>query len=127
MNSDILEIRNWVQLTYPPNLTFQIKAIRFSTWSKKAYCTDKEGHEYYAEDLRNLTKEEIKQYKEVTATKDSEKEIKEIANLIADFLGKHNVPLDGLKRLHQKYYELEDCMKSILWDSAEAESRKRKE
>jgi hypothetical protein len=66
---------------------------------------------------------------EVNPTKDSEKEIHEIANQISFFLGKHNVPLDRLKRLHQKYYDLEDCMKSILWDSkgpAEAESENRR-
>jgi len=58
-----------------------------------------------------------------------ETEIRKIANLIAVFLGKHNVSLDRLKRLHQKSYDLEDCMKSILWDSkgsAEAERMRRK-
>jgi hypothetical protein len=57
-----------------------------------------------------------------------ETEIHEIANQISFFLGKHNVPLDRLKRLHQKFYDLEDCMKSILWDSkgsAEAERVRR--
>jgi flagellar motor switch/type III secretory pathway protein FliN len=54
--------------------------------------------------------------KEMSTTKESESEIHEIANQISFFLGKHNVPLDRLKRLHQKFYELEDCMKSILWD-----------
>jgi len=127
MSSDILETGDWVQLAYPPLLVFQIKTIRFSTWSKKAYCTDKEGHEYYAEDLRKITKEEIEQHKEETKTmntKDSESEIHEIANQISFFLGKHNTSLDNLKRLHQKFYDLEDCMKSILWDE---EIKRRKE
>jgi hypothetical protein len=48
--------------------------------------------------------------------KDSEAEIREIANQVSFFLGKHNTSLDNLKRLYQKFYDLEDCMKGILWD-----------
>jgi len=62
------------------------------------------------------TYEMSKVRKDATTIKDSEAEIREIANQISFFLGKHNTSLDNLKRLHQKYYELEDCMKGMLWD-----------
>jgi flagellar motor switch/type III secretory pathway protein FliN len=115
-NENDFKVGDWVQVIPSASAhddlgkIFQIKEPKCDGIYYRTKDTNTEYWPFLC--LRKLSEEEVKKMN----MKNSEKEIHEIANQISFFLGKHNVPLDRLKRLHQKFYELEDCMKSILWD-----------
>lgn len=64
-----MKIGDWVESNGTPKRIFRIKSILVSDWSKKTYCKGA-GYEFYAEDLRKLTPEEIAKYQksQFTAT-----------------------------------------------------------
>jgi hypothetical protein len=126
-----LKIGDWAESNGTPKRIFKIESILVSAWSGRTYCKGA-GYEFYIEDLRKLTPEEVARYTAPKLSQEAKDKIRKIVekNVLEAISGK---PSDIEKRLsaiekRQDHIDsqLEDPRKShAKWRESKAEIMQR--